>query len=118
LEADRAARDLGAEPERALELVRPRGAMRARHDQAQLRGIRGVAHLELERLVADLVERAIADDAAVELAGRRLVHDAEPRLAVDREADHHRELAVLRDELLRSVQRIDVPAAQAPVVLA
>ena len=49
------------------------------------------------------------DDAEVELVEDGLVHDAERRGAVDGEPEHHRELAVLRDELLGAVERIDHP---------
>jgi hypothetical protein len=51
------------------------------------------------------------DHAAVQLVAVRLVHDTELRAAVDGQADHHRELAVARDELLGAVERIDEPAA-------
>ena len=57
--------------------------------------------------VVDVAARA--HDAGVELVVRGLVDDAELGPAVDREADHHGELAVLRDELLGAVERIDQP---------
>ena len=38
-----------------------------------------------------LAPGALADDAAVDLAGQRLRDDADLRPAVDRQADHHHE---------------------------
>ena len=60
---------------------------------------------------AALHEGAAAAPRVIERLAHRLIDDAQHWLVVDAEADVHREVAGLRQEVARAVERIDDPDA-------
>ena len=99
------------QPRRRQALAQPFVGVEARDADAHVARLLQARCAQLARRPVDFDERAAAAQGEVQRVLHRLVGDAQHRRAVDRQTDEHAEVAGLRQEVARAVERVDDPDA-------